>query len=323
MAALLKIAKDFGTREASSLVNWAQHIMQLVRTERTVMWDLGDEWNRGQKDHGPGTCLRVLRIQPGWTKTKYKTCRTAGSLATKFPPMSRYLDIGVSFHQAVQGLPESVAHKLLGQVASENWGIKRVRLEADRHKNGYYIKRGPGVMTSLHEQIQKGAKFNALLADPPWQLLEGPADGSQRGSHGRYYSYMPLSDILALRVSDVITDTAVLFLWCPAVMVPSALEVMGAWGFAYRTNMTWVKTGEFGTGHYFRMRHELLLLGVRPKTKPFIEKPDSVIEAPRAKHSEKPTIHPTIEAACAGPYLELFGRKRVPGWTVTGDQVSD
>jgi N6-adenosine-specific RNA methylase IME4 len=312
-----------GSAGPRTIEAWSQIIMQLVHTEATTLWELGDQWNAGQKRYGPGTCLQILRAQQGWTDGKYRTCRTAGSLATRFPPLSRYLDIGFSHHQAVQKLQDDLAFKLLGQAVAENWGIKRMRLEADREKTGYHVKTGPSIMTSLTALIKQGDKFNALMADPPWQLLEGPADGSQRGSHGRHYPYMPLSDIMALPVSQVITETTVLFLWCPAVMVPTGLQVMDRWGFGYRTQRVCIKTGEFGTGHYFRMRHELLLLGIRPNTKPFIERPDSVIEAPRGKHSEKPPMHKMIEAACPGPYLELFGRKKVLGWTVTGDQASD
>jgi N6-adenosine-specific RNA methylase IME4 len=47
-----------------------------------------------------------------------------------------------------------------------------------------------------------------------------------------------------------------------------------------------------------------------------------VLVAPRTAHSEKPVIvHEIIERATEGPYLELFGRRRVVGWTVVGNQL--
>jgi N6-adenosine-specific RNA methylase IME4 len=36
--------------------------------------------------------------------------------------------------------------------------------------------------------------------------------------------------------------------------------VMEAWGFAYKTNAIWEKDKEFGTGFYYRMQHEHLML---------------------------------------------------------------
>ena len=49
----------------------------------------------------------------------------------------------------------------------------------------------------------------------------------------------------------------------------------------------------------------------------------SWMEAPRTKHSAKPeAVRDLLERAGPGPYLELFGRKEVPGWAVWGDQVA-
>ncbi len=99
---------------------------------------------------------------------------------------------------------------------------------------------------------------------------------------------------------------------------------MEAWGFAYKTNAIWEKDKEFGTGFYYRMQHEHLLLGARSKAPGhFKDKAiSSIIHAPRAEHSEKPPkVHSLIERACAGPYLELFGRRHVQGWTVIGNQL--
>jgi N6-adenosine-specific RNA methylase IME4 len=72
------------------------------------------------------------------------------------------------------------------------------------------------------------------------------------------------------------------------------------------------------------MQHELLLLG-RRKHAPahFADKAiSSVLVAPRTAHSEKPAIvHNLIERATPGPYIELFGRTAVTGWTVVGNQL--
>ena len=135
---------------------------------------------------------------------------------------------------------------------------------------------------------------------------------------------MSMAEIAALPVPKVATDTAFLFLWCPAALLKDALDVMATWGFAYKTNAIWEKDKEFGTGFYYRMQHEHLLLGVRSKTPGhFKDKAiSSVINAPRGEHSEKPPkVYSLVERACVGPYLELFGRRHVLGWTVIGNQL--
>jgi len=49
-----------------------------------------------------------------------------------------------------------------------------------------------------------------------------------------------------------------------------------------------------------------------------------VIVAPRQAHSAKPDAsYEMLEKLCAGPYLEMFARRRYsPEWTVWGNEVS-
>ena len=101
-------------------------------------------------------------------------------------------------------------------------------------------------------------------------------------------------------------------------------DVIEAWGFDYRTCAAWVKD-KIGTGIYVRQRHEYLLLGKRgkPITPLPGTQPDSVIEAPRGKHSEKPVQgYELIERMYPGlPKIELFSRSARDGWASHGNEV--
>jgi N6-adenosine-specific RNA methylase IME4 len=47
-----------------------------------------------------------------------------------------------------------------------------------------------------------------------------------------------------------------------------------------------------------------------------------VVMAPVGEHSAKPEeVRRRIERLFPGPYLELYGRKPVPGWTVWGNEI--
>jgi N6-adenosine-specific RNA methylase IME4 len=100
---------------------------------------------------------------------------------------------------------------------------------------------------------------------------------------------------------------------------------MQTWGFAYKTNLVWVKPS-IGLGNWARNRHELLLLGRKgnhPTPDPE-HRPDSVIEAPRGRHSQKPSsVYELIETAHPqASKLELFARGTPrPGWTSWGNQL--
>ena len=103
-----------------------------------------------------------------------------------------------------------------------------------------------------------------------------------------------------------------------------ALDVVRAWGFEYKTNLVWVKPS-IGLGSWARNRHELLLVGRRgsfgvPDPE---DRPDSVIEAARGRHSQKPfCIYDLLERMYPdASKLELFARTNRPGWTSWGNEV--
>ncbi len=161
--------------------------------------------------------------------------------------------------------------------------------------------------------------FDLIYADPPWQL--GSPDGQNAPEN--HYPTMSLEKIKAMPVP--VADDAVLFLWAVASKLPEALQVMNAWGFQYKTCLAWVKDW-IGLGTWVRHRHELLLFGRRgnyPPPEPE-DRPDSVIEAPRGRHSEKPTcVYELIERAYPlASKLELFARGTPrTGWKIWGNEA--
>jgi N6-adenosine-specific RNA methylase IME4 len=163
--------------------------------------------------------------------------------------------------------------------------------------------------------------FAIVYADPPWQL--GNPDGPFAPEN--HYPTMPLEEIKELTVPAA--EDALLFLWAVNCLLPQAIEVMAAWGFAYVTNLAWIKPS-IGLGRWVRNRHELLLLGRKGGFRaPELEDlPDSVIEAPRGRHSQKPErVYELIEQMYPqASRLELFARGRPrPGWAFWGNEVEE
>ena len=75
-------------------------------------------------------------------------------------------------------------------------------------------------------------------------------------------------------------------------------------------------------GAYVSNRHEFLLICTKGSATPDRVTPmlDSVVSVQKGKHSEKPAqFRKMIERLYDGPYLELFGREQVEGWTVYGN----
>lgn len=161
--------------------------------------------------------------------------------------------------------------------------------------------------------------FGCIYADPPWQY----GNQATRASTDNHYGTMSVDAICALPIKELVADDAHLHLWTTNAFLFDARRVMESWGFAYKSCMIWVKP-QMGMGNYWRVSHEFLLFGIRGKA-PFKERNHkSWIEARRGKHSAKPDIfRKTVERVSPGPRIELFGRERIEGWSVWGNQVQD
>lgn len=177
-------------------------------------------------------------------------------------------------------------------------------------------------------------RFKVILADPPWEYNDYGGEG--HGAARDHYKTMPIEDIEDLRVDlgwgpRRVRDLAdpkgcALVLWIPAPKIVEGLEVMQAWGFKPISKaFLWVKktrTGKpkFGTGHYTRQNDEDAWLGRIGKITPKRMDVRRTIEAPTFRHSQKPRqVYERIESLWDGPYLELFGRTRRPGWCSWGN----
>ena len=164
--------------------------------------------------------------------------------------------------------------------------------------------------------------YGVLYADPPWRFEVYDVDSGSDRNADNHYPTMLTADIAAIKVPAA--KDAVLFLWATSAMLPDALSVMQAWGFTYKASCIWNKD-KTGKGYWFRTKHELLLVGVRgkiPAPSPGTQW-DSVIDAPRGKHSEKPIVFAgMIEQLFPNlPKLEMFAREARPEWDVWGNEV--
>jgi N6-adenosine-specific RNA methylase IME4 len=180
-------------------------------------------------------------------------------------------------------------------------------------------------LSALIRDIGEGRrqKFRGILADPPWQMSWDST--GRRGAAGTYYKLMTLDELCGLPLAEVADPRAFLFLWTPNVHVANGLALLQAWGFVFVEIITWDKLHGFGKGFYVRVASEQLLIGRMPDSPRRFDDNSisSMLRVQRRGHSEKPDeVHDIVQRATAGPYLELFARKPVPGWTCFGDQLA-
>jgi N6-adenosine-specific RNA methylase IME4 len=175
-----------------------------------------------------------------------------------------------------------------------------------------------------NQPLQVSRRYPLIYVDPVWHFQNyGEATGLH-GAAAEHYPTMLTAEICALPVGDVATADAVLFLWTTNPHLPDALQVLGAWGFMYKTNIVWVKD-KAGLGFFVRGQHELLIIATRgdfPAPLP-AARPPSVITAARREHSRKPDeVYELIERMYPSlPKIELFARHARPGWDTWGNQA--
>lgn len=167
-------------------------------------------------------------------------------------------------------------------------------------------------------------KYEIIYADPPWAEYGG---GKIKRGADRHYTLMKTEDICRLKVPSA--DNAHLYLWVTNNKLIDGLEVLKAWGFEYKTIITWLKD-RFGLGQYYRGITEHCLFGVKGML------PYKVIDgkrqqgltgftAVRGEHSQKPeAMRAMIEKVSDREgynKLEMFARTKMSGWDVWGNEV--
>jgi N6-adenosine-specific RNA methylase IME4 len=174
--------------------------------------------------------------------------------------------------------------------------------------------------------------FGTILADPPWRFSN--RTGKMAPEHKRLSRYptLTLKEIMEIPVSRAASRRSHLYLWVPNALLDEGLQVLKAWGFAYKTNLVWHKVRKDGgpdgrgVGFYFRNTTEMILFGVRGslRTLPAGRRQVNMIRAEKREHSRKPDeLYEIIESCSPRPYLELFARGRRDGWTQWGNQTED
>ena len=89
---------------------------------------------------------------------------------------------------------------------------------------------------------------------------------------------MKTKDIIQLPVHDLADENCHLYLWVTNNHLIDGLKVMQAWGFKYKTMITWTKD-RFGLGQYFRGITEHCLFGVKG-TLPYKVDPNTGVAMP-------------------------------------------
>lgn len=320
--------------ETLSFEEWSGIGEMLQGVERSLMWWIGDWLRYGEKKYGE-TYTQAAHC----VGKKDETVRLAKWVAERFPEnVRRRTDLSWSHHKEVAGLPAETGDRMLDHARAEGWSQKELRRRVAQVRNTAKIigAEDPAStyckVDSLYRLIEKGVKFGAIYADPPWRY----DNQGTRAATGNHYKAeldenevetqpaagMSVDELCALPVRELAGDDAHLHLWTTNAFLFECPKIFEAWGFEFRSSFVWAKP-QMGIGNYWRNSHEFLLTAIRGDAKRFNDRRlMSWLQCDRGIHSAKPEqVRSYIERASHGPYLEMFARRRARNWVVWGNQI--
>lgn len=295
-----------------SLEQFAGALEFSVSAQEASPYWVGDLWNYGEgRADWREKLEQQIRSTSGHT---HKTLINLGYIARSVAPAARAIALSPAHAAEVAPLTPGEQIEWLEKTRGEEWTVRELRLELKAARRRKVIE-GQAVLEGL---------YRVIYADPPWQYGDRPPSGKGAAEH---YPAMTIAEICGLPVEAHATPDAVLFLWTTAPLLlqnPGPRDVLESWGFTYKTCRIWDKVAH-GFGHYFEVRHELLIVATRGSCTPDRPTPmlPSVVTERRSDvHSEKPeSFRRDIQRLYDGPYLELFGRVPIENWTVFGNDA--
>lgn len=283
----------------------------IKRAQRASGWWLADWLRYGDERKDWAAKIDQAVDATGLNARTVKNVRAIG----KLPASRRRDDVEFSTHFVVAGLPPDEQEMWLERAASHGWSERDLRLQV-RAARRIKIVEGQAVLEGM---------YRVIYSDNPWKYGDRPPSGVGQAEH---YPGMDIEEQCRLPVASHALPDSVLFMWCTAPIIlqnPGPREVAEAWGFTYKQQWIWDKV-DGNYGHYSTGNHEILTIWTRGSCLPDNpdDLPDSVVTVRKSRqHSAKPEeFRKLIEKHWTrGPYLELFGRDKVDGWSVFGNDA--
>jgi N6-adenosine-specific RNA methylase IME4 len=230
-------------------------------------------------------------------------------------------------------LSVSLAYKIAKSLPATQWA-EAAHQDGDKAKSLIKQAKRIEVETKLSNKTRKAANdlvakgeqpvYGVIYIDPPWRFDVRSEAGMDK-SPENHYPTMTLDDIRALEIPAA--DDCIMFMWSTTPHLHNAIEIMGGWGFEYKTCYVWDKHDP-GTGYWTRNVVEILLLGTKgsvPAPTPDLMMPQ-LIAAKKGEHSSKPEVFADGIAKMfpTTPKLEMFARRtshKGENWHYWGNEV--
>ena len=178
----------------------------------------------------------------------------------------------------------------------------------------------------MMKPLEEMGKYAVVVIDPPWDITisRGLKDNKSSGlGLDVPYQTMKIEDIKAIPIENVLSNDSLLFLWTTSRLLPEAFGIIETWGCKYWYTLVWVKGGGPQLPGTPCFNAEYAIVGRRGG--PVLKTTKQLQAAnmwPRRLHSEKPEeFYDLLRRTTHEPRLDIFGRRRIAGFTSWGDQA--
>jgi N6-adenosine-specific RNA methylase IME4/ParB-like chromosome segregation protein Spo0J len=297
--------KDFTMSEAVAIKRVLEPLERAAAKGRMLGGRPSEKFSKGR-------ALDKVADMVGWHRTTIRKAEAVVDAAEADPERFGYL---------VRDMDES---------GHADRAYKQLKIERAKERHAKTIEHGCTV-SDLVELADSGKRFTVIYADPPLPFETWGGLSGQGRSVDNHYNTSPVDEIAKLPVTRLAADNCALLLWCtgPHIAIGTHTKIIAAWGFKPSTvAFDWVKQNpsgdglHTGMGYWTRSNTEACFLATKGSPMRLATDVHQVVFAPVGEHSEKPAeVRRRIEQLFPGPYLELYGRKLVPGWTVWGNEI--
>lgn len=308
--------------EVSGKPSFAEHerVGEFIqRAYQASSWWLADWLRYGESRRDWAERLSQAISATGLSEKRLKNIRELGAIDIS----RRRETVEPALHEEVCRLSPEEQEDWLERAETEGWTRNDLRLHMRAAKRRRVLE-GQATLEGMHRVI---------TADPNWSYNDSGVPSANPNAFKRAessYETASVEEIMALPVGAHALPVSTLFLWVPVPLLfenPGPREVLEAWGFTYKSNRVWDKVTGLPSNYAQQLTHEHLIIATRGGDQPDTPTPHEASifrERVRGEHSEKPNayLRAWIEKHwTVGPYLELFARERVDGWTTFGNDA--